>query len=149
MTGSLQYDSSESPGARLPEQDTQHGGTMEVVTLRDTGTVRGDTEQGALMAECDAMEREFAAWLERATEMLALRALRRVPNRELLLRAPLARTLLLVWCTSPAPRKIYSDEARQGFLAAAETMDDATLLSLVRGLLAHRTPPHHTARPAA
>lgn len=90
-----------------------------------------------LLTEGDAMELDLATWLAKRGRKLAnAQRVRRIGAACLDgLGAPAWRALILIWGTSPDVRSRYSADSRGGLLSAAESMDDATLLVLVRGLL--------------
>lgn len=96
-----------------------------------------DAETARLMAECDMMESEFARWFDRtATRLARRRAAGSAADGRVVFHPSLCRGLLLLWATSPTARACYSEEARRGLLAAADSMTDRMFMTLVCGMVA-------------
>jgi hypothetical protein len=102
----------------------------------EDGSVCTDRETARLMAECDVMEAEFAKWFDRTATLLARRRVDRSMPDSGAFDPSLCRGLLLLWATSPAARARYSDEARRGLVAAADSMTDRTFIALLSGIVA-------------
>jgi hypothetical protein len=95
-----------------------------------------DAETARMMAECDMMESEFATWFDQTATRLARRkAARSAAVNGVVFHPSLCRGLLLVWATSPTARARYSEEARRGLLAAADSMSDGMFMTLVCGVI--------------
>lgn len=95
-----------------------------------------DAETGRLMEECEMMESEFATWFDQTATRLA----RRIAAGSAVISGAafhpsLCRGLLLLWATSPTARARYSEEARRGLLAAADSMTDRMFMTLVCGMV--------------
>ena len=90
-----------------------------------------------LMAECERMEAELAAWLTRRAARLRGRrtAAVKVGAVASVLRPSLWQALIHIWATSPEAKARFSSEARAGLVSATSSMDPRTLMSLVDGLL--------------
>lgn len=91
-----------------------------------------DRQAELLVTLTEAMERDLGAWLRQRAQHVVTRA---NPQARRGCVTSLWRGLVAVWCTSPDARRRYPFEAREGLLAALESMDDATALSLVRGIM--------------
>lgn len=98
---------------------------------------RTDQETARLMAECDTMEVEFAKWFDRTAARLARRRADRSATNPGAFDASLCRGLLLLWATSPVAKARYSQEARGGLIAAADSMTDRMFMTLLDGLIEH------------
>ena len=95
-----------------------------------------------LMREIDLIEVDLGRWLAaQGTKIAARQKVLRVGMDCLKgLNAAAWRALILIWSTSPTARRQYSADSRGGLYSAAETMDDLTLLALVRDLLEQAGP---------
>lgn len=96
---------------------------------------RTDGETARLLAECDTMEVEFAEWFDRTVARLARRRADPSATNPGTFDPSLCRGLLLLWATSPAAKARYSEEARRGLIAAADSMTDRMFMTLLCGLV--------------
>lgn len=105
-----------------------------------------DRQAELLVTLTEAMERDLGAWLRRRAQHIVTRASARTRRGSV---TSLWRGLVAVWCTSPDVRRRYPSEAREGLLGAIESMDDATALALVRGIMQEAEDDHRPTASAA
>src|SRR5680860_1220415 len=114
---------------RFPEpSDEAHGSDVQLQLQLD------------LLDECDRMKSELAAWLIRTREQFAPRVgfQRRGTHAQAVLPISLSRALIILFCTSPGVRKEFSADARNGLLAALDSMEDSVAGPMINTLLGEK-----------